>query len=759
MRSTLFTLAFSCFVILSSAQSLLPVGPIPEFYSCPSHERVDKQIHDRRAAGDTVSTEEEEFMRQMTYYSQQRVLSGFVLFNDSLSTYVSRVGAEVLRNDPKTLSELNFYVYKSPTPNAYTSATGTILVTVGLLAQLENEAQLAYILCHEITHYRQRHMLKGYLNREELNNSKTSTASSIRSSYISYNQEQELEADRLGFELFMQSGYNKKEVLRSFDVLEYSEFPFDDLPYDTLFLNQDYIKIPVGYYMKEVDPIYSDDNHDDRRSTHPNVRKRRMAMMTLLDTVQHPEGKLFIVSKEEFLAGRESSRYEVCRLYLEYRAYPEAIYCSYMMLQRHPDDLFLKKIIGRSLYNLAAYRQVTNSPGLFDFGFFLGYGTYGGRYSALTRSGYYRVPDFKEYPGQQQQLFHLFREIEADELTVLALAYNWKLHKAQPGDSLQAILCDSLFSMIVNNQNLHLSYFSTITPDSARAQLKMDSLARAAETGETGDSKFSRIDKFKLSSEKERFTKFAFVELLKDSEFVAKFKYYTDHRQSLVANSELVEYHTSKEQKAIDSEKENFGYGINRVIIMSPDYSYYQQKKRNEEPDQDYAKSENGQLVLTNLIRTQATAAGVQAVVLDPYSMDSLARDSFADYAALNEWFFEKMQHGANGYAWTINNQQEADSISKKYGTRYVMFSSVEIGHYKKIQHPVLFGISCLAVVPAIRAFIPRHTYYYDVAILDLKTGQVIEVRHEKIKRGKEKDASEKFFGNVFEKMKKPVKK
>ncbi|HLG02280.1 MAG TPA: M48 family metallopeptidase [Bacteroidia bacterium] len=757
----LFLFTFPAF-ITGFAQTVVPLqphGPIPEYYRCPSHMTVAKQVEKRNAIGDKVSAEEEQFMREMNYYSQQRMLSGFVLFNDSMSSYVSRVAAEVLKDDPETFQKLHFYVYKSPTPNAFTSATGTILFTVGLLSQLENEAQLAYILCHEIVHFRQEHMLKGYMNREELNN--TSTPGYLKqSSSLSFNQEQELEADRMGFEMFARTNYSKKEALRSFDVLEYSEFPFDDMPYDTLFFNQDHIKIPGGYYLKEVEPIYSDDNYDDKRSTHPNVRKRRMAMMTYLDTVQNPEGKSFIVSKNNFLQSRESCRYELCRLYLEVRAYPEAIYSSYMMLQKHPNDIYFRKIIGQALYNLAAYDQGSEGRGLFDMGYLFNPSSYGGKYSSLKRAGYYRKPAHKDYPGQQQQIFHLFNEMEADELTILALVYNWKIHKEIPGDSLQAKLCDNLFYMLVNKQNLHLSYFSTITPDEASVKLRQDSLQRVEETGETGDSKFSRLDKFKLSSEKERFTKFAFVELFRDTVFVAKFKYHSDHHNSLISTPDLsaFEEKTKKEKQALAAEEKKSGFEINRVLIISPDYEVYRQKQRRKEPDQDFTGSEQGQSGMTSLLKTEAIKAGVEAIVLNPLSMDSLTGDSMADLAALNEWFFEKRQHGSHAFATNVNNQAQADSIMKKYNTRYVMFTAVEASYYKRIQRPFWFGVSCLAVIPAVRAFIPRQNCVYDVAILDLKTGDVIHVSHEVVKRKKENESTHAFYYSLFEKIKKPAK-
>lgn len=760
MRKLIPTLLLLLPFVVSSqtTSSLKPEGPLPELYRCPSHITVDREIARRNASGNPVPENEEQFMREMMYYSQQRMISGFVLFNDSLSDYVGRVGAEVLKNDTATLHKLNFYVYKSAAPNAYTSASGTILITVGLLAQLENEAQLAYILCHEITHYRREHMLKGYITREELRNNEDAPYYLRQSSYVSYNQEQEFEADRLGLELFLQSSYAKKEAIRSFDVLEYSNLPFDDMPFDTLFFNQDYMKIPVGYYRKDVDPIYSDDNYDDKNSTHPNVRKRRMAVMTIMDTVKNKDGSLYVVSKDDFMRARESSRYELCRLYLEERSYIDAIYGAYMLLKRHPNDIYLRTVIGRSLYNLAAYSQSGSSGTYYgEYSWLFGSGGYRGRYSSLKRSGNYRIPNDENFPGQQQQLYHLFRKIEADELTALALSYNWRIYKANTSDSLQKHICDDLISMLVNQQNLHLSYFSTITPDQAREELKKDSLRRVQETGETGDSKFTRIDKFKLSSEKEMFTKFAFVELLKDTEFVARFKYYTDNRDSYTGSTDFSSYAVSKkERKAEEKKAAEYGYGITKVIIAGPDYSEFRQLKRKEDAEQDFAASEDGQARMTADLRRYAGEAGVSAVVLNPFTMDSLSGDTFADLALINEWFYEKMGHGSHGFARNVCNQAEIDSLIKKYGTQYVMFTSVEVNYLKRIQHPFWFGVSCLAVVPAVRAFIPRNRMYYDYAIVDLKTGKVVDVENKRVAKGKSKSNTDDFYRKLFSKMKKP---
>jgi Zn-dependent protease with chaperone function len=742
---------------LFSQTTLQPLGPdgnIPPFFYSPSQQIADQQIAARAKSGNPMTQQEIDFTRQMSYYAQQRCFTGLVLFNDSLSNYVTKVAAILLKDDTALFNKLHFYVYKDPALNAYTSATGNILITVGLLAQLENEGQLAFILAHEITHYKMEHMLKGYINREEL--SEKGPTYTWSSSYYSYNQEQELEADRMGFDLYKKSPYAISDAKRCFDILEYSDLPFDDMPFDTLFFNKDYMKVPVGYYKHEVDPIYTDDNYEDRSSTHPNVRKRRMALLSTMDSVPETGRVHFVIPKEEFVAVRESARYEMCRLLLGQRDYAAAIYASYMMLQKHPGDLELRKIIGYSMYNMAAYKQSgTNIYSFWGGYYFFGNGS---RYSGLKRSSFYSTPDFEDYPGQQQQVFHLFHEMEADEMTVMALSYNWYVYRDDPSDSLQSRLCDSLFSMLVNKQNLHRKYFSTITPAQAQEELKQDSIKRAAEMGETGDSKYSRLDKFRVTSEKERFIKFAFVELLKDTNFVNRFDYYTANRKSLVYSSTSYSSETKEERQQREADEKKYGAGVSKVIMVNPDYSYYHEPDRKDDPEMEYTQSETGQVQMCAKLDQTATAAGVDAVVLSPFMMDSLDTDSFSDYALLNEWFYERVQYGTNNYATNVANKAAIDSLIVRYGTPYVMFTNVEAYYLKRIQHPVWFAVSCVAVLPAIYGFIPRREFVYDAVVLDLRTGEVVQMEDKEYKRGKEDEHFQTFYKEFFAKLKRPVK-
>lgn len=70
--------------------------------------------------------------------------------NPRVQEYVNRLGQQLVPEDSEKL--YSFKVIVSPIPHAYTLSTGTILISTGMISLLDNEAQLAYVLAHELAH-------------------------------------------------------------------------------------------------------------------------------------------------------------------------------------------------------------------------------------------------------------------------------------------------------------------------------------------------------------------------------------------------------------------------------------------------------------------------------------------------------------------------------------------------------------------------------------------------------------------------------
>lgn len=80
--------------------------------------------------------------------------------NPDLQRYVNDVGFWVASQSSRKGLPWRFAVIDSPGINAFAAPGGYVVITLGLYSLLENEAQLAGVLAHEISHVVKRHHLK-----------------------------------------------------------------------------------------------------------------------------------------------------------------------------------------------------------------------------------------------------------------------------------------------------------------------------------------------------------------------------------------------------------------------------------------------------------------------------------------------------------------------------------------------------------------------------------------------------------------------
>ena len=199
---------------------------------------------DKRAYG--YSWEQE---KQIGAEADQQIQQHYGLYdNDALQQYVDNIGQEMLavshmqREDtPATYKDTEFYfrLLDSPVVNAFALPGGYIYVTRGLLSHLDNEAQLAVVLGHEIGHVAARHasqrafiqqmsqiaLIGGAIAGQHFLGLPGGDILGIggmaaQVMFLSYSREDERESDRLGVEYAAMQRYRSAEGAQFFISLE-----------------------------------------------------------------------------------------------------------------------------------------------------------------------------------------------------------------------------------------------------------------------------------------------------------------------------------------------------------------------------------------------------------------------------------------------------------------------------------------------------------------------------------------------------------
>jgi len=156
---------------------------------------------------------QEEARARATARKIQSILerNGSIYSNPKITAYLQSVMNKLY---PKYKGRMNVKILKFTNLNAFALANGTIYFNLGLIARLENEAQLATVLGHEGAHYVYKHLLKRRLKIKA-----ATLAGSNRTTIYGYTRALERSADRHAFMRLRKAGYDTSEAYKVFEHL------------------------------------------------------------------------------------------------------------------------------------------------------------------------------------------------------------------------------------------------------------------------------------------------------------------------------------------------------------------------------------------------------------------------------------------------------------------------------------------------------------------------------------------------------------
>ena len=114
-----------------------------------------------------------DFKKYLTSENKEDILlkrlfsSGLILYGSELNQYVDKVADQVLKDHPDLRKEMRFYILRSSAVNAFAFSDHVILINLGLLAQIQNESELAFIISHELIHIVNKHIEKEKVEKKK----------------------------------------------------------------------------------------------------------------------------------------------------------------------------------------------------------------------------------------------------------------------------------------------------------------------------------------------------------------------------------------------------------------------------------------------------------------------------------------------------------------------------------------------------------------------------------------------------------------
>ena len=146
--------------------------------------------------------------------------SGQVYGNPRLTAYVQGV---MDRLYPEFRGKIKVHLYDTTDLNAFAMFNGSVYVNLGILARIENEAQLAALLGHEATHFTEKH---NFLQRVSSINAAAFGSTGIpfstlaaSSSISGFSRDLERQADAQGYSRMVKAGYDPHEAYKVFQHL------------------------------------------------------------------------------------------------------------------------------------------------------------------------------------------------------------------------------------------------------------------------------------------------------------------------------------------------------------------------------------------------------------------------------------------------------------------------------------------------------------------------------------------------------------
>lgn len=686
----------------NSFKNLRASGDIPSDFTARTFRQIDADMQNNEV--DLKASKEKIFLEGVHYAINDLLHSGVVIYGDEVTMYVTSVAEKLLAKEEVLQKKLRFYTIKSNETNAFSTYQGIIFVTTGLISQLSNEAELAYVLSHEIAHYTEEHVVETFDYKVNSKRSKDQIQALSK-----FSKENEFEADKLGIRLYNQAGYSKDQLMSTFDVLLYSYLPFEELEYPKNHLNNSLITIPEGFYPNRKFEITATEDADDSKSSHPNIKKRKEAVEKELENYKDWGNHVYIFGKDKFEYIRNLCRFESIRTDIVDAEFDDALYSIFVLEKQFPKSIYLQRMKAKA---------------------WLGYAQYAAKGNIKKK-----LPAVKEMEGEIASLQYLLRELNKNQALVVSMRMIEDIKKQNPDDKVIQGIWERMVKTLAAFEKFDLEKYSGKTYEVAYQEImsvRKDTVQTKADTSTVNLSKYDKIKKQNSTSsetviiDSSQFYLYALSDLKSQKNFLDQYGKYKEEIAQKEKEREEYQKLSPKQRKKFDKrkekEREQEGQGINSMVYLEPLVFSFTKK------GVDRVKSEKLQIDYTNSILNIAADFNMNVSVLGRSNLDTKGTEAFNQRSVLMSYFSELVEN--EDIEVFPTDYDELLEIKSIYNTDKLVLSV--LNHERNYDvRPGLLIVSIIfypvsfAYVPAI--LVNANKVEFSYLVIDISKGELVK--------------------------------
>lgn len=214
--------------LVATLMAALLAGPVT-----PAFADVSDQLPDMgTSAGNTLSIGQE--MQMGDFYVRQLRGSAPLINDPLLVQYINKLGMRLVSHANSVKTPFHFFLINNDEINAFAFFGGNVVLHSALFRYADNESQLASVMAHEISHVTQRHLARA-MEDQKKNAPLTwvgalgsillamaspqagmaalsGTLAGTQQGMISFTQQNEQEADRIGIQVLQRSGFDPQAM-------------------------------------------------------------------------------------------------------------------------------------------------------------------------------------------------------------------------------------------------------------------------------------------------------------------------------------------------------------------------------------------------------------------------------------------------------------------------------------------------------------------------------------------------------------------